>query len=210
MTRLLLTVLCAAGLCANLAASCFAADASPTSIPSKPLPGLSLLPSLTPSPLNAPAPQAVTKIGVVDINRISLESSQGKAAQAKMKEQQTRLQKQVDARKRQLEKMKAEIERQLPTLTPPQRQAKAREFQKKVEEMQKFGMNAEKGLMATQEKLTKGLLHAVEQAAVTVAKQKGLAVVVVKRELLYLDAHVVPTDISDDIVKQINAASAPK
>ncbi len=209
MTRLLLSVLCAAGLCASLAVTCFAADAVPATTPQKPLSGLSLLsPAIVPPA--APAPQAIVKIGVVDINRISLESAQGKAAQATMKEQQARLQKQVDAKKRQLEKMKADIERQLPALSPPQRQAKAREFQKKVEEMQKFGMNAEKGLRETQGKLTKELLHAIEQAAVTVAKQQRLTAVAVKGELLYLDANVAPNDISDDIVKLINATNAPK
>ena len=209
MTRLLLSALCAAGLCASLATTCSAAEAVPATALQKPLAGLSLLSPAVATPA-VPPPQARVKIGVVDINRISIESAQGKAAQATMKEQQARLQKQVDAKKRQLEKMKADIERQLPALSPPQRQAKAREFQKKVEEMQKFGMNAEKGLMETQGRLTKELLHAIEQASVTVAKQKGLTVVVVKGELLYLDANVAPSDISDDIVKLINAAHAPK
>lgn len=207
MTRLLLSILCAASLHAGLIATSFAADTpSPADVASKPSPGLSLLPSITAAPAT-PATTAAVKLGVVDINRISAESTLGKAAQTKIKEQQARLQKQVDAKKRQLEKLKTDIERQLPTLNPAQREAKAREFQKKVEELQKFGINAEKGLLETQERLTKELLTSIEQAAAAIGKDKGLAAVVVKREMFYLGANVEPVEISEDIVRLLNAAS---
>lgn len=205
MKRLLLAVSIAV-LCYGITPAASAAD---TPAPSKPAPQLSLLPSPPATPVAAP-PVAVTRLGLVDINRISNESAMGKAAQAKMKEQQLKLQKQVDTKKRHLEKLKSDIERQLPTLTPPQREAKAKEFQKKVEEFQKFGMNAEKGLQESQEKLTKELLMAIEQASIALGKEKGLAAVVVKRELLYLGTNVEPLDISDDITKLINATSSKK
>lgn len=208
MKRLLLAVSIAV-LCYGITPAASAAD---TPAPSKPAPQLSLLPSPPVTPVAAPAvvtpSRAAAKLGLVDISRISMESTIGKAAQTKIKEQQTRLQKQVDAKKRQLEKMKADIERQLPTLSPPQREAKAKEFQKKVEELQKFGMNAEKGLLETQEKLTKELLAAIEQAAVSVGKSKGLTAVMVKRELLYLDSGVEAVDISEDIVKLVNGTGS--
>lgn len=205
MKRLLLAVSIAV-LCYGITPAASAAD---TPAPSKPAPQLSLLPSPPATAVAAP-PMAVTRLGLVDINRISNESAMGKAAQAKMKEQQLKLQKQVDIKKRHLEKLKSDIERQLPTLTPPQREAKAKEFQKKVEEFQKFGMNAEKGLQESQEKLTKELLMAIEQASIALGKEKGLAAVVVKRELLYLGTNVEPLDISDDITKLINATSSKK
>lgn len=206
MTRLLLSLICVAGLCAGLTAPAGAADTQPPAVQAGS--GLSLLPPPKAAPAVVTPSSAAAKLGLVDINRISMESTIGKAAQAKIKEQQTKLQKQVDAKKRQLEKMKADIERQLPTLSPPQREAKAKEFQKKVEELQKFGMNAEKGLLETQEKLTKELLAAIEQAAVSIGKSKGLTAVMVKRELLYLGSGVEAVDISDDIVKLVNGTGS--
>ncbi len=206
MNRFLLQLLCATLLLVASAVPLLAADEA-TSAPITATPPLSLLPTL---PVTTPAPASVTptapsaRLGLVDINRISAESALGKAAQAQVKAQQAKLQKQVDAKKRQLEKAKADIERQLPTLAPAQREAKAKQFQKKVEEFQKFGMNAEKGLLETQEKLTRELLAAIEQAATRVGATKGLAAVVVKRELLYLASGTEPVDISEDITKLVD------
>ncbi|MDY0383869.1 OmpH family outer membrane protein [Trichlorobacter sp.] len=205
MNRFLLQLLCATSLLVASAIPLLAADeATPAPITAPPL---SLLPTL---PITTPAPDSVTptatssRLGLVDINRISAESALGKAAQAKIKAQQGKLQKQVDSKRRQLDKLKADIERQLPTLAPAQREAKAKQFQKKVEEFQKFGMNAEKGLLETQEKLTRELLAAIEQAATRVGATKGLAAVVVKRELLYLASGTEAVDISEDITKLVD------
>lgn len=173
-------------------------------------PQYSLLPSL---PVTAPSTPATTpsaKLGLIDINRISAESALGKSAQAQIKTQQAKLQKQVDTKKRQLEKSKADVERQLPTLSPAQREAKAKQFQKKVEEFQKFGMNAEKGLMETQEKLTRELLSAIELAAAKIGTAKDLTAVVVQRELFYLASGVEAIDISEEIVTAINQAATKK
>ncbi len=209
MKRLVLSLLCASALLIGLTANPHAAEQPPAAATNSGPPQLTLLPALQPMP---PAATTTTtaRLGLVDINRISMESALGKAAQAKIKAQQSKLQKQVDAKKRQLEKTKADIERQLPTLSPPQREAKARDFQKKVEEFQKFGMNAEKGMMETQEKLTKELLAAVEQAATALGKLKGLSAVVVKRELIYLGSGVEALDISEDVVKLVDATSSKK
>lgn len=208
MKRLVLSLLCASALFASFTSSPHAAEQPPAAATTAEVPQLTLLPAPQPAtPVAAPSPATAT-LGLVDINRISAQSTLGKAAQTKIKAQQTKLQKQVDTKKRQLEKLKGDIERQLPTLTPPQREAKAKEFQKKVEEFQKFGMNAEKGLMETQEKLTKELLTAIEQAAIALGKLKGLSAVVVKRELLYLGSGVEALDISEDVVKLVDATSS--
>lgn len=207
MNRFLLQLLCAALFFSVFATVALAADETKPAVGNT-SPPLSLLPSLPITAPTTPAPTPSAILGLVDINRISTESALGKAAQAQITAQQTKLQKQVDTRKRQLEKAKADIERQLPGLAPAQREAKAKEFQKKVGEFQKFGMNAERGLQQTQEKLTKELLAAIEQAAARVGAAKGLTAVVVKRELLYLASGVEAVDISEEIITAINQAEA--
>lgn len=209
MKRLLLSLLCASALFASVTTSISAAEQPPAAANPGP-PPLTLLPALQPTAPAATPTTITARLGLVDINQISAQSALGKSAQAKMKAQQSKLQKQVDTKKRQLEKAKADIERQLPSLTPPQREANAKEFQKKVEAFQKFGMNAEKGMMETQQKLTKELLEAVEQAAIALGKLKGLSAVVVKRELLYLGSGVEALDISEDVVKLVDATSGKK
>lgn len=185
-----------------------AAKPAASAVPSNAAPQLSLLPA---PQITTPKPAAATvKLGLVDINRISNEAAMGKKAQALLKEQQTKLQKQIEAKKKQLEKAKVEIERQMPSLAPPQREAKAREFQKKVEEFQKFGMQAEKSLMENQDKLTRGLLAAIEQVAAEYGAANGLSAVVVRRELLYLASGVEVQDISEAVIKALNAKNAPE
>ena len=162
------------------------------------------LPAPTPKPPEAAPVQQATRLGHVDLVRIAAESEMGKAGQAQFADLKKKLQGQIEAKGKQLEKQKAAIEAKLKTLTPPQREAKAREFQKKVEEFQKFGRNAEKELQARQEEFGDKLFKAIEQASADLGKAKGLALVVVKRELLYLGSGVDAQDVTDEVIKKID------
>jgi len=140
----------------------------------------------------------------VDIARIAAESETGKSEQAKIGDLKKKLQGQIEAKRKLLDKQKAAIEAKINTLTAQQREAKAKDFQKKVEEFQKFGMNAEKQLQARQEEFSDKLFKAIEQASAEIAKAKGLALVVIKRELLYLGSGVDAQDVTDDVIRQID------
>ena len=220
MRRFVRSTLCSFFLCLAAltvqAAEQPAAPATPPAVPApaapaaqpdlKPAPGLSLLPAAKPAPL----PVAVAKIGVVDVNKVSTDSAMGKAAQHQIKVQQTKLQKQVEAKRKQLDKFKADTERQLPSLSPQQREAKQREFQKKIEEFQKFGLKSEKELMESQQKLTKGLFEAIGKAADELGRGKGLAAVVINRELLFLGVGVEPLDITADLITLLDGKAKSK
>lgn len=143
----------------------------------------------------------VMKIGYADMAKISSESSLGKASQSQAKAKQEKLQSQVQTKRKQLDKQKAAIEATIASLTPAQREAKAKDFQKKVEAFQKFGVNAEKEFQTLQEGLSKSLYEAIEQAAVEYGKANNLSLVVVKRELLYLANGVDAQDVSEGIIK---------
>jgi outer membrane protein len=152
------------------------------------------------TPETAKAAQSL-RLGYVDIARISSESALGKASTAQAKVKQEKLQTQIQAKRKQLDKQKSAIEAKFASLTPAQREAKGKEFQKKVEEFQKFGLNAEKELQTLQEELSKALFDMIEQTAVEYGKANGLALVVIKRELLYLSSTVDAQDVSNGIIK---------
>ena len=152
----------------------------------------------------AASAQQSMRLGHVDLPRIAAESEMGKAGQTQMLDLKKKLQGQIEAKRKQLEKQKDAIEAKLKTLTPPQREAKAKEFQKKVEEFQKFGMNAEKELQAKQEAFSDKLFKAIEQASADLGKTKGLALVVIKRDLLYLASGVDAQDVTDEVIKKID------
>ena len=194
-------------LACSFSASAYAAEAASD----KPAPIPSLLPA-APLAVSAPAQkssevaaaQPSTLLGHVDMARVAAESEMGKSGQAKLLEMKKKFQTQIDSKRKQLDKQKTAIEAKLSTLTSSQKEAKAKEFQKKVEEFQKFGINAEKDLQTRQEEFSDKLFKAIEQASAEVGKAKGLALVVIKRELLYLGSGVDAQDVTEEVIKKID------
>lgn len=201
--RLILFTLLACSLAASVSAEESAAG--------KQAPMPSLLPA-APQAVQAPvqkpseavSAQQSTHLGHVDLARIAAESETGKAGQAQMIDLKKKLQSQIESKRKQLEKQKVAIEAKFKTFTNEQREAKGKEFQKKVEEFQKFGMKAEKELQAKQEEFSDKLFKAIEQASADLGKAKGLALVVIKRELLYLGSGVDAQDVTDEVIKKID------
>lgn len=196
----LLTALLASSLSFQALAA-ESADDKQAQIPAQPAAPSSLAPELKPAEKTT---TAATRLGHVDIARIAAESARAKAEKTQVEDLKKKLQGQIEVKRKQLEKLQASLEAKLKTLTPAQREAKAKEFQKKVEEFQKFGMNAEKELQARQEELTEKLFKTIEQASIELGKAKGLSLVIIKRELLYLASGVEAQDVTEDIIKMID------
>ncbi len=144
------------------------------------------------------------RIGYIDIARISTESSLGKASATQAKQRQARLQSQITAKRKQLDRQKKTLEAQFPSLSPAQREAKAKEFQKRVESFQKFGMSAEKEMQTLQQGLGKSFNEALQQAATRFGADNNLDLIVLKREILYQSSSVDARDVSEGIIKLMN------
>lgn len=162
---------------------------------------------LKPVPVAALQP---ARIGYVDMARIGTESERGKALKSLLTEKKDKLQKKVDGKKKVIEKLKTSIEAKIATMTPQQREAKSKEFQKKVEEFQKFARASEEELGALQEKETKAFYEAIEQAAMAHGKTNGFAVIVIKKELLYVGSSVDAQDVTDALIKALDQADRKK
>jgi outer membrane protein len=158
----------------------------------------------------AAATAAAVHIGYVDLARIAAESDRGKALKTLLTTRKEKLQVKVDGKKKLLEKYKASVEAKIATLTPQQREAKSKEFQKKLEEFQKFAQASEGELYSLQEKETKSLYEAIEQSATAHGKANGFAAVIVKKELLYIDSSVDAQDVTDAIIKALNQTAEKK
>lgn len=190
---------------------------------------LMLLPSLTmaadapPATITAPEikPAAVQaqpvvasrkelKIGYVDISRIGMESDLGKSVKAQLIEKKDKLQAKVMAKRKQLDKLKESIEAKLPTYTPQQREAKGKEFQKKVEEFQKLAKESEEAFMKSQEADTNEIFNLIEKTIADYGKTNDFSLIVVKKELLYIGNSIAPLDLTEAILKAINEASKKK
>jgi len=151
-----------------------------------------------------PATTQTARIGYVDIAKIGVESEHGKALKTLLTERKDKLQGKIEEKKKALDKLKTSIEAKIAAMTPKQREAKSKEFQKKLEELQKLAQTSEEEFFTLQEKETKSLYDAVEQAAVAHGKAGGFAAVVVKKELLYIGSNVDTQDVTDALIKELN------
>ncbi|MBT1071983.1 OmpH family outer membrane protein [Pelotalea chapellei] len=181
-----------------------AAETVPAVEGQKPAPLQSVPPTKPQTPEKA---EQQLRVGYVDLSKLNQESDLGKSAQAQAKEMQKKLQTQIETRRKQLDKQKAALEKKFDTLSPAQKEAKAKEFQKKVEEFQTFGMGKEKELQTLQDKLLTDLSKSFEEAAVEYGKANKLALVIVKRELLYVSSAVDAQDVTDGVLALLNSKS---
>lgn len=191
-----------------------AADSAPAVDPKVAAPAPSAV-TAPPAPAAAKPAETVAvrqspKLGYVDITRIGGDSDRGKALKVLLTAKKDALQTKIDGKKKQIEKMKTSIEAKLQSMTPQQREAKSREFQKKLEEFQKFARSSEDELYTLQEKETKTLFEDVERAAADYGKANDFAVIVVKKELLYVGNAVDAQDVTDALIKALNAAGPKK
>jgi outer membrane protein len=146
----------------------------------------------------------------VDPIRVSTDSEPGKAGQARLTDRKNKLQTQIDSKRSQLDKQRAAIEAKLHSYTPQQREAKAKEFQKRVEDYQKLLQKADKELQELQQEQSRLLYERIEQASAEYGKANGLAVVIIKRDLLYQAEGVDGQDITEGIVKLVNGQDKNK
>lgn len=181
----------------------FAADTAPEKKPVDPPPAATAAPAVETAP-KAAAPVQTTRIGSVDISRIAAESERGKALKTLLTAKKDKLQGKIDGKKKQVDKLKTSIEAKIASMTPQQREAKAKEFQKKVEELQKFAQASEEELFTLQEKESKALYEAMEKAAVAHGTANGFAAIVVKKELLYVGRSVEAQDVTDALIKTLD------
>jgi outer membrane protein len=150
------------------------------------------------------------RIGYVDIVRIGTESERGKALKTLLTSKKDSLQGKIEGKKKALDKLKTSIEAKIATMTPKQREAKSKEFQKKVEDLQKFARASEEEFLDLQDKETKTLFDAIEQSAVEHGKANGYAAIVIKKELLYVGSSVDAQDVTDALIKALNQAGQKK
>ena len=170
-------------------------------------------PAATTEPFKATEPVRpgpFIKIGYVDMAKIAAESVAGKKTQTKLKEKKDKLQAQISTREKQLDKQKAALEGKIKTLPPPQQEAKAKEFQKKIGEFQKFVKNSGMELQKSEDELVSQMFQAIEKAAFDYGKTSGFVAIVMKKELLYVGSGVEPQDVTTEIIRLLDDSSKGK
>ena len=209
--RKFLLPLVTVALIAIPALTALATEPEATSTPKAALSEKSSMPSAAPTlletgtaPSLAARKEQSVKIGIIDMAKVASDSASGKAVYTEIKAKMEKVQKQIKSKETQLKKQKADIEAQMPSLAPIQRSAKAKEFQKKLENFQNFLQKAEKDVRTREAELLKKLYESVAKSAGDYGKKNGFAAIVINKELLFTGSTVVIQDLTTEVIKLID------
>jgi outer membrane protein len=173
-------------------------------------------PAASPAAAAAPAPATATdgtatpaagkrfRVGYVDTMKVAEQSDAGKVAKTHFEAKADRHKAQIDTKQKLLEKQKATLEAKLPTYTPEQRAAKIKDYEKKVEELRKLLQKADSEMKPMQEELIREIYGKIEKAAREYGAANGFAVIIEKRELLYLGSNVDAEDVTAALIDELN------
>jgi outer membrane protein len=158
--------------------------------------GFLLAAALVLTPLYAAG--ADLKIGVVDGMDVVSKSAEGKRVQDSIKRKSEELGKPFAQRRQDLARQVEEFQKQAGVMKEDARKRKAEELEKKMQDFQRSGADAEKQLSQYQEQELKPLFQKLESAVKAVAAENKLDLVLDKRNsgLLYMDPSM---DITDKV-----------
>lgn len=139
---------------------------------------------LASGPLQA---QETLKIGYVDVRAVLAESKSGKQFRAELdkyvKDKQATLKKEEEK----LVTLKQSLEKDALTLSDAQKQQKQKEFQAKVQALQKMAQDADRELRQKDSEYTNKALEQVRQIIAEVAKEENINLVLSRNEVLFGD-----------------------
>jgi outer membrane protein len=152
------------------------------------------------------ADAADMKVGVMNVQKVLVNSVSGKTAKEKFDQKMQDLQSKFKAEEQELVDMQGEIEKKSSAWSEETKQVKMREFQKKRRELQEKSEDARFELKTLQDKELAPILKALEGVVDTFGKENGYTLILdSKAGVIYFSDAV---DITDQLVEQLDAAMA--
>ncbi len=144
------------------------------------------------------AAHAELKIGVVDGMEVVSKSAEGKRVQDAIKRKSQELSRPFTQKRQDLARQIKDFQNQASLMKESARKRKAEELQRKMKDFERQGADAEKQLAQYQQQQLAPLFHKLEAAVNTVAREKGLDLVLDKRNagILYMNPKL---DITDQV-----------
>ena len=152
----------------------------------------------------APVAIVPSKIGSVDLPYLVLESEFGKLIKIRLIEIKDKTEAKILIEKKKLDTLKKDIEAKFPSYTPKQRDAKSKEFQKRVGVFQKLVRDSEESLTKNQQGETSKILALVEKTISDYGKANDFAIIVIKKDILYIGSGIEAQDLTSIILKAVN------
>ncbi len=151
----------------------------------------------------------VAKIGVVDFMKILEISNAGKSGQAEIKKQADKMKADLEKKGAEIEDLKKKIEKDAMVGSKEMREEKEREVQIKFLDFKNLEKKYSSELQKIQSDSLVRIQKEVQAIADEIGKKEGYLLIVEKREagVFYAPASV---DITDKLIQQYNAKTAPK
>ncbi len=141
-----------------------------------------------------------------DLQRVMLESEQGKEIQKNLKTEADHLKQTLDSKQDELQKLKDAIEKQAATITPEARADKEKQYQAKLKDYQRLAGDYQTELQQKDQEYTQKILKEIEAIVKGLGEKERYTLILEKSQAGILFAS--PTiDITDKVIALFNEAA---
>jgi outer membrane protein len=149
-----------------------------------------------------------TRIAVVDLQRVLLESEKGKEGRKTLTEILDRLKKDLLAREGELTSMKHAAEQQGPT-APDEKSERDKQYRRKLQEYQNLSEDYMTELKAKDRDLSERILKEVKEVIKSIGVKDKYTLIAVKSRpddsvILFMDPAIPTIDVSEEVIRQYN------
>jgi len=149
---------------------------------------------------------APTRVAVINVQRVLLESNQGKTARVKLERVAQGKQEQAQAMRTELENLEKEISTKRLSLSQDKLEEMTKSYDEKKIALQRFAQDADRELKAEEQKTLIELEKSIRPVIDQIGKEMGFALIFNKLEsgLVYASDAV---EITDMVIKRYNDAT---
>ena len=149
----------------------------------------------------------VAKIGVVDIQKVLMTSSAGKAAKAEINKKAREMEAKLNEKKDEIQKLQESLERESLVMSKEKRDEKEREIRIKVNDIKSLKTKYEKDLKILEGNVVQQIQKEFESIAQTMGKEQGFLLIITNPVVIYAPTSI---DITDELIQKYNEAFSEK
>ena len=149
----------------------------------------------------------VAKIGVIDLQKVLETSTAGKSIQAQLKTQKDKMESDLKQKGSEIENLSKRLERESMVMGKEMREEKEREQRIKINDFKSIQKRYRSDLQKLEVELMNQLQKDIKEIVDAVGKKEGYLLIINKYTVLYSPG---PIDITDDLIKELNAQTAKR
>jgi outer membrane protein len=145
----------------------------------------------------------VPRIGVVDMQKVILESAKGQRARAQLQKETEAKQKDMNGREEEIRKLQADLERQRAVLSPTALKEKEDAIQRKIRDIRRIAEDSQRDLTKREGELVGEIQREAAQVIGEYGKEKGFQMVLERSAGVWYASE--RADVTKEIIDRFNA-----